>query len=316
MRSGRKWVGIWIMLLLAGTATAQQKTPQAARPDDSAKLLQQWMKNNVDDNVLQLLDQVDQDSVRDFFTSVLQRFDATNIYDLGALKAVALQVLPVLKEFEETQPYADWLQAHLDDLDAANEMQRELKAAAPKSEAAAVLSGPSPQFQRLFWAGKLAKHPLPPLAKTYVPKLKQIFVSENVPPQLVWVAGVESSFEPGARSPAGAAGMFQLMPATARTEHLSLWPFDERYQPEKSAHAAARYLRELHGHYGDWPLALAAYNAGKGLVDKLLKEHKAHSFDAIAKWLPAETQMYVPKVEATIFQREGLALADLKPPLG
>jgi membrane-bound lytic murein transglycosylase D len=119
-----------------------------------------------------------------------------------------------------------------------------------------------------------------------------------------------------ARSPAGAAGMCQLMPATARTEHLSLWPFDERYQPDKSAHAAARYLRQLHSHYGDWPLALAAYNVGAGRVDKLLKEHQAHSFDSIAGWLPAETQMYVPKVEATVRLREGLALADLRTPPG
>jgi membrane-bound lytic murein transglycosylase D len=110
--------------------------------------------------------------------------------------------------------------------------------------------------------------------------------------------------------------MFQLMPATARTEHLSLWPFDQRYQPDKSAHAAARYLRDLRNHYGDWQLALAAYNAGEGRVDKLLKQHKAGRFDAIAKWLPAETQMYVPKVEETIRLREGLALTDLKAPPG
>jgi len=307
---------IWIMLLLAGPALAQQKPAQPAPSGDPAQSIQQWMKDNLDDDVLQFLGQIDQDRVRDFFSKVQQQFDGTNIYELGTLKAVALQVLPVLKEFEETQPYAAWLQAHLDDLDAANEMQREMKATSPKSETATVLTGPSPKFQRSFWVRKMEKRPWPPLAKTYVPKLKQAFVSEKVPPELVWVAGVESSFEPRARSPAGAAGMFQLMPATARTEHLSLWPFDERYQPEKSAHAAARYLRELHRHYGDWPLALAAYNVGEGRVDKLLKEHKARSFDAIAKWLPAETQMYVPKVEATIRQREGLALADLKAPQG
>jgi membrane-bound lytic murein transglycosylase D len=316
MRSAKTLAAIWIVLLLAVTATAQQQPAQPAQTNDPAQAIQQWMQDNLDTNVLQLLGQIDQDRVRDFFTNILQSFEATNIYDLGALKPIALQVLPVLKEFEETQPYADWLQAHLDDLDAANEMQREIKATSPKSSAASVLPGPSPKFQRSFWAREMARRPLPPLARTYVPKLKQVFESEKVPPQLVWVAGVESSFQPRARSPAGAAGMFQLMPATARTEHLSLWPFDERYQPEKSAHAAARYLRELHNHYGDWPLALAAYDVGEGRVDKLLKKHKANSFDAIAKWLPAETQMYVPKVEATIRQREGLALADLKTPRG
>jgi membrane-bound lytic murein transglycosylase D len=167
---------------------------------------------------------------------------------------------------------------------------------------------------RSVWVAELQKRPWPPLAKTYVPKLKKVFASEGVPPALVWVAGVESSFDPRARSPAGAAGMFQLMPATARTERLSLWPFDQRYQPDKSAHAAARLLRELHNHYSDWPLALAAYNVGERRVDKLLKMHNATSFDEIAPWLPAETQMYVPKVEATIRLREGLALADLKAP--
>jgi membrane-bound lytic murein transglycosylase D len=195
-------------------------------------------------------------------------------------------------------------------------MQSEMKAIAPKTGAATVLPAPPLKLERAFWTRELAKRPWPLLAHAYVPELKQVFVSEKVPPALVWVAGVESSFDPKARSPAGAAGMFQLMPATARIEHLSLWPFDQRYQPEKSAHAAARYLRHLHSHYGDWPLALAAYNVGEGRVDKLLREHHAHSFDAIASWLPAETQMYVPKVEATVRLREGLALADLKAPPG
>jgi membrane-bound lytic murein transglycosylase D len=315
MRCVKTWLAIWIMLLLAGAALAQQKPPQPARPAQSNSSAQSDL-SDLSDDVLQMLDQINQDRVRDFFTKLQQQFDGTNIYELASLKEIALQVLPVLKEFEETQPYAAWLQAHLDDLDAANEVEREMKTIPAKPEAATVQNGVPPKIVRSVWVKELEKRPWPPLAKTYVPKLKRIFVSENVPPQLVWVAGVESSFDPGARSPAGAAGMFQLMPATARMEHLSLWPFDQRYQPDKSAHAAARYLRVLHNHYGDWPLALAAYNVGEGRVDKLLKEHQAGSFDAIARWLPAETQMYVPKVEATVRRREGLALTDLKTPPG
>jgi membrane-bound lytic murein transglycosylase D len=326
MRCVQTWLAIWIMLLPVGAALAQQKPDQPAQPaksdqseksaqsDSPAQSIQQWMKDNLDDDVLQMLDQIDQDRVRDFFTKLQRQFDGTNIYELASLKEIAVQVLPVLKQFEETQPYAAWLQAHLDDLDAANEVQREMKATSPKPQTATVLPAPPLKILRSVWVKELQKRPWPPLAHACVPKLKQIFVSENVPPELVWVAGVESSFDPGARSPAGAAGMFQLMPATARTEHLSLWPFDERYQPDKSAHAAARHLRDLHNHYGDWQLALAAYNAGEGRVDNLLKKHKAGSFDAIVKWLPAETQMYVPKVEATIRLREGLALTDLKAP--
>ena len=154
----------------------------------------------------------------------------------------------------------------------------------------------------------------PPLAADYLPRLKQVFAAEKLPPELVWVAEVESSFNPAARSPAGAAGLFQLMPATARALSLSLRPQDERLETEKSARAAARYLRQLHGRFGDWRLALAAYNAGESRVEALLKKTKTRSFDAIASRLPAETQMYVPKVEATLRKREGIALAELKPP--
>ncbi len=130
------------------------------------------------------------------------------------------------------------------------------------------------------------------------------------------MAEVESSFNPKARSPVGAAGLFQLMPATAKQNGLSLFPRDERLQPEKNARAAAQYLKYLHGRFGDWRLALAAYNAGEGRVQRLLQKHKARTFDRIATRLPAETQMYVPKIEATLLRREGLSLAALKGPAG
>jgi membrane-bound lytic murein transglycosylase D len=101
------------------------------------------------------------------------------------------------------------------------------------------------------------------------------------------------------------------MPRTAKSYGLSLWPIDERLQPEKNAAAAARYLKYLHGEFKDWPLALAAYNAGEGRVRNLLSLYKTQSFDKIATHLPAETQMYVPKINATLLRREGVTLAQL-----
>jgi membrane-bound lytic murein transglycosylase D len=108
--------------------------------------------------------------------------------------------------------------------------------------------------------------------------------------------------------------MFQLMPATAKSFGLSLWPRDQRKIPEVAAMAAAKYLRQLHAQFGDWRLAVAAYNCGEGRVQKSLERYGTKSYERIATHLPAETQMYVPKVEATILKREGLALEKLKAP--
>jgi membrane-bound lytic murein transglycosylase D len=96
------------------------------------------------------------------------------------------------------------------------------------------------------------------------------------------------------------------MPATAKHYGLSTFPFDERTNPEKSARAAAQYLKALHGRFNDWPLAIAAYNGGEGRVGRLLKANNASSFEAISSKLPAETRLYVPKVLATVAAREGV----------
>jgi membrane-bound lytic murein transglycosylase D len=133
-----------------------------------------------------------------------------------------------------------------------------------------------------------------------------------VPQELVWVAEVESAFNPNARSPVGAAGLFQLMPATAKSLGLSAFPQDERYDPEKSAQAAAKYLGYLQGKFKNWPLSLAAYNVGEGRLRGLLDKHKARSFDAVSPYLPAETQMYVPRIEAVVLRREGRSLDQLR----
>lgn len=108
--------------------------------------------------------------------------------------------------------------------------------------------------------------------------------------------------------------MFQFMAATAKGQGLSLSPRDERLDAEKSARAAAKYLRYLYGRFGDWRLALAAYNAGETRVNDLLTRQKRRSYSAIAARLPAETQLYVPKIEATLRKREGVSLGSLQLP--
>ena len=167
-----------------------------------------------------------------------------------------------------------------------------------------------------LWQRKLAHRPLPANAERLIPRLKAVFRDEGVPTELVWLAEVESSLNPDARSPVGAVGLFQFMPATAQRFGLRNTFFDERRDPERSGRAAARYLKVLYHQMGSWPLAVASYNAGEGLVGRTLVRHKARSFDEIADYLPVETQMYVPKVSAVIALREDAVLETLPAPAG
>jgi membrane-bound lytic murein transglycosylase D len=147
---------------------------------------------------------------------------------------------------------------------------------------------------------------VPDQAGKLMPILRAAFTAEGVPPEIAWIAEAESTLNPSARSPSGAKGLFQLMPDTAKNLGLSTFLPDERSDAEKSAKAAARYLRTLHEKFGDWPLAFAAYNAGEGRVRRLLKAKDADTFSEIAASLPNETRMYVPKVCATIEVRAGV----------
>src|SRR6185369_11678986 len=123
---------------------------------------------------------------------------------------------------------------------------------------------------------------------TLMPKLRTIFASEGVPPEIAWLAEAESSLNPAARSPVGAKGLFQFMPDTAKAAGLSTFLPDDRTDPEKSARAAARYLRSLHQKFGNWALVFAAYNAGPTRVSRALAQRNAKTFTAIADALPAE----------------------------
>jgi membrane-bound lytic murein transglycosylase D len=270
----------------------------------------EWIRENIDDSALDALG-VDKTRVQQFLSEVHKQFQGSAyVYDLAALRDTARQLLPVLHKFEETEPYAVWLKAHLTDLEAAELLRQ---AVDPKGTNTARLPEPQPETQQRVWMKVIRD--APPVAGTnqQLHTLKRIFREEGVPPELVWIAEIESSFDPRAKSPAGAVGLFQLMPVTARSLDLSVGMLrDERTDPEKSARAAARYLRRLHQRFGDWRLAAAAYNCGETRVANLLKKYRARSFEEISRFLPTETQMYVPKLETTLKKREGQTLRDLR----
>ena len=140
-------------------------------------------------------------------------------------------------------------------------------------------------------------------AHRYLPLMKKIFKERGVPEELVYVALVESGFHPMARSNANAVGIWQFTRATGKHYGLrySYW-FDERRDPVKSTVAAAMYLSDLYEIFNDWYLALAAYNAGTGAVERAIKRYRTRDFWKLAerKALPRQTRNYVPKILAAI----------------
>ncbi len=136
--------------------------------------------------------------------------------------------------------------------------------------------------------------------KVYYPIVKKILREEGLPEDLALLAVIESNGKPWAVSKAGAAGLWQLMPGTARRLGLKVnWFIDERFDVEKSTRAAAKYLKELYEEFGRWDLAIAAYNAGPGRIKERLKKLGADEFWDLTK-LPDETLNYVPKFYAVL----------------
>jgi hypothetical protein len=133
------------------------------------------------------------------------------------------------------------------------------------------------------------------------PMMRQIFREEGVPEWLISVGFVESTYSANAHSPAEAHGIWQFIPGTGQRYGLkrTAWT-DDRSHPEKSTRAAARYLRDLHALFGDWPLALAAYNWGEGRVAKITQRTGIRDFWTLANrgLMPVETVNYVPAVIA------------------
>ena len=133
---------------------------------------------------------------------------------------------------------------------------------------------------------------------------QRVFKQEGVPTDLVWLAQVESGWNPFAYSWAAARGIWQFIPATgARFGLTQNYWVDERSNPEKSTVAAARYLKWLGNRYnGDWTLALAAYNTGEGNVDSAIARSGSRDFWRLHRggYLASETRNYVPAILAVV----------------
>jgi membrane-bound lytic murein transglycosylase D len=140
-------------------------------------------------------------------------------------------------------------------------------------------------------------------ASHYLYHVVQELEKRGMPTELALLPIIESAFNPQANSSANAAGMWQIVPGTGRTFNLKQNMFkDERRDVIASTDAALTYLQRLYGMFGDWQLALAAYDWGEGNVQKAIKRNQAAGkptdFESLAELMPVETRNYVPKLQA------------------
>lgn len=138
----------------------------------------------------------------------------------------------------------------------------------------------------------------------YMPMFEEALERHGMPLELKYLPIIESALNPNAVSKAGAAGLWQFMVATATGEGLEVNSLvDQRRDPIASSDAAARYLKKLYGIFGDWSLAIAAYNCGPGNVTKAMRRagENAKDFWAIYPYLPSETRGYVPAFIAATY---------------
>ena len=156
------------------------------------------------------------------------------------------------------------------------------------------------RFDRPLWADTL--HALSRGA-AYLPHLRDVFSEGGMPSSLALLPAIESGFGPRAQSASGSRGLWQFKASTARRFGLVVTrKRDDRLEPDLATRADARYLAVLHAHYDDWPLAIAAYNAGEGRVDRARRRNPGASFWQLTddRRLPRASLDYVARFLALV----------------
>jgi membrane-bound lytic murein transglycosylase D len=137
----------------------------------------------------------------------------------------------------------------------------------------------------------------------YFPMFEESLISHDMPDDIKYLSIIESGLNPKAKSRVGALGLWQFMPATGKMFGLDYnKDVDLRMDPELSSDAAAKYLKSLYRMFGDWELALAAYNCGPGNVRKAIRKSGGkNTFWGVYDFLPKETRSYVPQFQAMMY---------------
>lgn len=149
----------------------------------------------------------------------------------------------------------------------------------------------------------------------YFPMIEDIFDSYGLPAELKYMAVIESALNPNAVSRAGATGLWQFMYSTGRFYGLTINSVvDERRDPVRSTHAAAKYIKDLYNIYNDWILVIAAYNCGPGNVNKAIRRSgNKKDYWEIFYRLPRETRGYIPQYVAATYSLNYYAEHNIRP---
>ena len=306
-----------VALGVAFSLRAQSAKPEPATSDDLYKVGQQLFDQYAPPEVKEQYDFPSKAQWDSFALKLQRALDGNSLEDVVALEPEARAALAATETLPGLETVSDWLRSKIEEIDTAKRWLALPKALSqapvrPAPSVPGVERSQIPLYE--VWLSKERARPVPEAAAALMPRLREAFVAEGVPQELAWIAEVESQLNPRAESPSGARGLFQFMPDTAHSLGLSTFLPDDRTNPDKAAHAAAKLLKVLYAKFGNWPLSIAAYNAGEGRVSRLLASRGARDFAGVAPGLSVETRMYVPKVCALVSVRTGRSAEGLSAP--
>jgi membrane-bound lytic murein transglycosylase D len=151
-------------------------------------------------------------------------------------------------------------------------------------------------------------------SELYFPIIDRELETRNLPNELKLLAIVESGLNPGVHSRVGAVGMWQFMKRTGQHYGLEInYMVDQRKDPVSSTKAALEYLEDLYNRFGNWTLAIAAYNCGPGTINSAIRKANSRNYWDLQKYLPRETRNYVPKFIAAAYLMEYYKLHGFSP---